>query len=348
MERYENYRLEDFLMDDEFRKWADSGAPLSGTPWENIIWLYPDKKEAIEKAALLSREWKKRPSSLSDNQLRHDIDQILAGIEKKEKALRPQWSGWMRYAAVLLLAVAGIGYYWSNRSVSTFSPPDAVAKRDLIEVFNSAKEDQTITLPDGSTVILSPGSQITYSDRFSNELMRNVNLMGAAFFDVKRDTLRPFSVYTGKIITRVLGTSFTIRSGIKDVSVTVNTGKVAVLRDDEKSEELLLTPNQKAVYLDSAQTLTKMLAEVPVLVAGPDLAVQNGFDETPASAVFRTLERAYGISIQFDEKMLEECYVTLPFREEPFYQKLDILCRTIKATYEVTNNGIVIKSAGCK
>ncbi len=344
MERYKNYKLEDFLLDEAFRAWVHSGVSLSGTLWEDLVRYYPEKKEMVEKAVLLLREWKSQPSSLSDEQLFRDIDAILADIDKPET--RSLWHSWIRYAAMLLLTVGGLGYYWYSRPSP--DPVAVTAEEGSVELFNGEKADKTIRLPDGSLVKLSPGSQITYSKGFEQAAMRNVNLVGEAFFDVKRDTLRPFSVYAGGITTRVLGTSFTVRSGARDVSVTVNTGKVAVSRAGNESAPLVLTPNQKAVYLASEQTFTKMLAEVPVMVDEEELKERFVFDGEPAGTIFRVLEKAYGISIQFDETMLRDCYVTLPFREEPFYQKLDILCRTIKATYRVTDDGVIIESAGCE
>lgn len=111
---------------------------------------------------------------------------------------------------------------------------------------------------------------------------------------------------------------------------------------------MVLTPNQKAVYVASAQTLTKTLAEVPVIVFQEELKGRFAFDGEPAGSIFKALEKAYGIPIHFDETALKECFVTLPFREEPFYQKLDILCRTINASYKVTDDGVIIQSGGCE
>ena len=55
-------------------------------------------------------------------------------------------------------------------------------------------------------------------------------MKGKAFFDIARDTSQPFVVYANETITKVLGTSFTIKAfeGEKDVEVSVKTGKVAV------------------------------------------------------------------------------------------------------------------------
>src|SRR5690606_14332062 len=62
-------------------------------------------------------------------------------------------------------------------------------------------------LPDGSRVVLNSRSSITYSTDFGNG-QREMFLLGEAFFEVAKDTLRPFIVHTGNLSTRALGTSF--------------------------------------------------------------------------------------------------------------------------------------------
>ncbi len=348
MEKYIRYKLEDFLLDDSFRAWVHAGAVLHGSVWGDLLQRYPEKKEVVEKAIVLVKEWKRPSSSLSDEQMYRDIDAILTDISREKTIRRPLWYRWTGYAAVALLTLGIAGYFFTSRPLDTQDTATAIHGPSPIEVFNSGQADQVISLPDGSSVRLSPGSRVTYSAEFADEAMRNVNLTGEAFFDVRRDTLRPFSVYTGDLTTRVLGTSFTVRSGGKDISVTVNTGKVAVSKSGEESEPLVLTPNQKAVYRSSEQTLIKTLAEAPVIVDQEELKGRFVFDEEPAGNIFRALEKAYGIAIQFNPAALKDCYVTLPLGEEPFYQKLAVLCRTIKATYQVTDEGIWIESEGCQ
>lgn len=348
MERYIDYKLEDFLLDDSFRKWVYSGAVLSGTSWENLLWQYPHKRETFEKAIVVVREWKNPPSSLTDEQMYRDIDTILSDIDKKEKVSPSLGYRWIGYAAMVLLTLGIVGYFVYVRQSAPSDQVAGMPKADFVEVFNSDKVDKIITLPDGSLVKLSPGSQVSYGAGFADAVMRNVNLIGEAFFDVKRDVKRPFSVYSGGITTRVLGTSFTVRSGARDVSVTVNTGRVSVSRSGKESDPMVLTPNQKAVYLTSEQTLTRTLAEVPVMVHQEELKGRFAFDGEPAGNIFQALEKAYGIPIKYNGDVLKDCFVTLPFREEPFYQKLDILCRTIKATYKVADDGVTIESEGCE
>lgn len=345
MEKYATYTLEDFMLDDAFRKWVNAGGVLRGSVWEQVVHLYPEKIELIDEAALLLRQLKNQPTAISDEQVMRDIRAIMHHVEGKETVVRPMWRRWTGYAAAAVL-LAGLGTYLLTgqtgrvgEEISYFND-----SQDLKYV-NSGRDQKEVTLPDGSMVRLLPGSEVIYR---SQPAGRDVQLAGEAFFQVKRDTLRPFSVFSGGLTTRVLGTSFTIKPEGKDVSVTVATGKVSVSKAGEESSPLVLMPNQRAVYHNADKKIVKTLAEAPVVVNREQLQTRLVFDEEPAGNIFRALQKAYNIPISFDEAALRNCQVTLPFREEPFFQKLDVLCRTIGAKYTVTGGGVRIESNGCE
>ena len=77
-----------------------------------------------------------------------------------------------------------------------------------------------------------------YPETFKGE-QRNVTLLkGNAFFDITKDPKHPFVIQSGKLKTKVLGTSFHIRMEEKECSVAVVTGKVEV-RYNNKLENLI-------------------------------------------------------------------------------------------------------------
>jgi ferric-dicitrate binding protein FerR (iron transport regulator) len=86
-----------------------------------------------------------------------------------------------------------------------------------------------------------------------------VYLTGEAFFEVAKDANKPFFVHANQVITKVLGTSFTVRAVADAPTVTVNvkTGRVAVFlansQEDaqqaqtKKLEGLVLSPGERVV-----------------------------------------------------------------------------------------------------
>jgi hypothetical protein len=148
-----------------------------------------------------------------------------------------------------------------------------------------------------------------------------------------------------------VGTSFKISSSGTNVSVAVKTGKVAVYRmqeaESDHKENLLLTPNQKAEYLAEKNLISKKLVENPVVLQGQEEILKFDFIDAPASGIFDSLEKAYGIHIRYEAEAFNNCNITIPFREEPFFTKLDIICRTIEAKYEIVGNDVIISGKGC-
>src|SRR5699024_11202875 len=130
---------------------------------------------------------------------------------------------------------------------------------------NPTGQSSRIVLADGSTIWLSAASSLRYPKRFGDSL-RSVYLKGEAFFDVTHNPGKPFIVHSGQLQTKVLGTSFNIRSfnSENDIQVTVATGRVSVGRNDDSTNDqteyidpmTTLTPNQQLVFNKNTQTGT--------------------------------------------------------------------------------------------
>ncbi|MGY4385093.1 transmembrane sensor [Pedobacter sp. UYP24] len=92
-------------------------------------------------------------------------------------------------------------------------------------------EVKKITLPDGTLIWMNADTKIQLISDFKATGLRKLKLeYGEAFFKVKRDKLRPFSISTGLYVTTVLGTSFNIRCypEMNSYKVAVASGKVKV------------------------------------------------------------------------------------------------------------------------
>jgi len=215
-------------------------------------------------------------------------------------------------------------------------------------------------LPDQSVVELAPDSRIAYPNNFDSNNTRDVYLSGEAFFKVTKNPARPFRVFANEIVTKVLGTSFIVRSFEADtvIQVTVKTGKVSVYSqanktklDDSSSQYsgIILTPNQELVYKRLEQQFQKSLLANPAEIIPRGGDQENMvYDEAPLEKVFGQLGKNYGINIVYDVELLKKCTVTADLRNESFYRKLDLICKAIGADYEIIDGQIVIVTKGCK
>jgi ferric-dicitrate binding protein FerR (iron transport regulator) len=267
---------------------------------------------------------------------------------------------WRVAAAILLLLATGAVLYFAQHvftpaeeSVAVHNFGQKYTGIQLIE--NKTNIPRLVTLDDGSEVTLQPGSELRVAGEFTHN-KREVYLTGEAFFHVKRDTLRPFLVYANEVITKVLGTSFTVKAhkGARQTTVAVMTGKVSVSTNPEviqkkhTTQEVILTPNQEAVYNRAINKVTKKLVDVPRIVLEKPTLFEMNYDATPVSKIFEVLEENYGVEIIYDEKILSECFLTTSMSDEGLYQRIEIICKAIGSEYKIQDTTITITGKGCQ
>jgi ferric-dicitrate binding protein FerR (iron transport regulator) len=223
--------------------------------------------------------------------------------------------------------------------------------RSWQSITNHTGLSASYTLPDSSTVILEPNSSLKLSSEF-NKLIREVQLEGEGFFEVTPSAEKPFLVYTQGVTTKVLGTSFTIRSYHDDtkVSVAVRTGKVSVYAKPSpsaRSEEIILTPNQEIIFDKAEKVVAKRIVEKPEPIIPAEEIERMRFEDAPIKEVFEAIERVYGVEIQYDEGQFAFCTITTTVSGGGLYDRLDIITRTIGARYEQDENRIIVSGDGC-
>jgi transmembrane sensor len=285
---------------------------------------------------------------------------ILSKLSTQIGAIRPQTRRKMhkrifRYAATFALLALAVYYliglnFPGKQEISErqeFLSDDA-----MIHVVNETASNQKILLKDGSYVLLEPGSELSYPENFQEN--RKVHLKGEAFFQVTSNKKHPFYVYSGNLTTHVVGTSFRVNASDDKgkITVSVKTGKVSVYSKKpsepsiKKTHELMLSPNQEAIYDPVKEELSQRIIDKPQVIPNtPDLKMK--FKNTPATEIFDALEKAYGIDLQFNRDALSECTLTTDLSEEGFYQRIEALCHALNAEYHVTEASVIIKSNGC-
>ncbi len=223
------------------------------------------------------------------------------------------------------------------------------------EIIANGNKPRSVALEDGTKITLQPHSKIKVKNFFGAE-KREVYLEGEAFFEVAHDKEHPFFVYTGEITTKVLGTSFTINAKDlkKSIEVSVKTGRVSVTKTQKKSssplhiltEEIILTPNQKAIY-DGSDVMAALVEKPQRIIKEGNNQLLMRFDEEHVVTILTTIEEAYGVDIVFDEEQLSKCLLTTTLSDEDLYDRLNIICKAIHGSYELNGTQIIIESKGC-
>lgn len=225
---------------------------------------------------------------------------------------------------------------------------------------NTSGKSLSVVLPDGSTVALEPKSALYYSaNKFSQS--REVYLEGQGYFKVAKNPGVPFYVYYKEIVTKVLGTSFTIKSNkfSGEPEISVLTGKVKVYENadvvnvPQENASVIVVPNQKAVYQAGKKIFKAQLVDdpKPILVnddeQGPDQTAKTfdfNFKNVKLTDVFNTIEQAYGIQISLNNETLGKSIFSGDVTKDNLFNKLSIICTSTNSTYEIDGTRVLIKS----
>lgn len=376
-----HYTVEDFATDDRFVSWVLNDDQEAGAFWRQYLQEHPGARPVAERARILLLNLVRTQKKL--NRARQ-VDRLWAGIDARTHESGPvpppaqdPVSAYMggpvtgngrarrhnAMVAVSLIALSAVaGVLWLQRPV-TGRPPAAVFQAPVaggfIERHNETGRRDTVDLSDGTRVILEDRSRLSYKHSYPGDSAREVFLEGEAYFAVAKNPSQPFFVHANEVVTRVLGTSFRVKAYAADrnILVSVTEGKVSVystLAADQKTAArqdingVVLTSNQQVLYTRNDNAFSRSLVEAPAPVHALPRADVFSYQNANMSEVFGTLQDAYEVEILFPKETMENCYLSVTLKDEPLFEKLSIICKTIGATYELIDGKIVIDSKGCR
>jgi ferric-dicitrate binding protein FerR (iron transport regulator) len=373
MNQYKEYSLEDFVLDARFQDWVRYKRSPDNLIWQKYQLENSHQSHDIRQArALLESVYRHYEADIHESEIDFEIQELLTKVRsEKEVSLEGsnvRIAGWKRpffgrisaYQAAAVIAVGlGLAFLINHYNFRETAYQSLVSGKQLEEIRNDSDEDKVVLLTDGSKVTLQPNSMLSFPENFMAD-KREVYLSGEAFFQVSKDSKRPFFVYANELVTKVLGTSFMINAAdaAHKTTVEVREGKVSVFKQDDFKRAdlrkalplkgLVLTANQKVVFETENSDMLKTLSDKPEIVVQDESPKTFDFVNTPASSVLADLKSAYQIDIIFDKELLAECPVTASLNRQSLFEKLNIICEVIEARYEIIDGQIVVYSRGCK
>ncbi|MGV9011795.1 MAG: FecR domain-containing protein [Flavobacteriales bacterium] len=261
-------------------------------------------------------EWSLNASALPEVDVEAAWQKVQARIAGKAAdgrvlRLRP-----MRRSAPWLAAAAVVGgLFFAMRIL--FAPGT--------QAWSTADAVTHTVLKDSSRAVLSPYSEMTAS--IGNE--RSITLKGQAYFEVARDTTKPFTVRSGDVLVTVLGTGFEVSaydtSG--SIQVKVRHGHVRVETNDS---ELELLAGDAASYDRATHRLSRVA--LPSSVVWGDRILQ--FEEASMTEVVQRLESIYDVRIDLGNPAIGTCRLTADFDNESIDRILGVIADTFGITVQ--------------
>ena len=248
---------------------------------------------------------------------------------------------WLKMAAMwaiplILLGAAAWFYSVATERAKLYSEVVFMHK------FTAYGERSMIILPDSSKVWLNGGSSLIYPSRFVSA-ERNVCLTGEAYFEVKKDKSRPFTVDVNQMKLKVLGTTFNVFSypDNPQIVATLETGKIQITVANKK-KPYILEPNEQLV-LDSKTGDVELHN-----VNAPDFSVWRVpslyFEETKLIYAFQQIERTYNVKIHVQNSHYNNQTIRAHFNSDETIEGIMAVIKMLipAINYEIEGNDIFI------
>ena len=277
--------------------------------------------------------------------------QIAGEDEVVETRTFPLKRLWLYAGGIAAMLLISIGLYYQFRQEPRLAPV-AVAGETTIKYTNNQKKVIPYSLPDQTQIWLHPGASIAYSSAFTAKQQREVTFEGEAFFDVSRDTTRPFIIRSGTLITEVLGTSFNVvaYADQPDYRVSVVTGSVSVSAATGKkdADRIILKPHQQVIFEKSTSQMTLMDVAAKPTHYEAWQPVSMSFTNATLADIAERLQKTFRIRIKIDNPALRQCSLKADFDDQNLPEILEMINTLMGTTYEIEKDQIVISGEGCE
>lgn len=232
------------------------------------------------------------------------------------------WTRWLSAAAMVAMLVLAARWFFQPASTT----------------YLAQAQPEQILLADSSRTVLFPGSKL----KETMGKQRAISLQGRAYFEVRRDEQRPFTVDAGDLRVTVLGTAFEVADydTAAYASVRVRNGHVRVVAGADTMD--LLAGDH--VRYDKQRHLLERRPAPPMEVYG--LRVLK-FEGAPMARVVEQLEAMYQVRITLGNERIANCRLTAEFNDEPIGSILDVIAQTFGLTVTDVTGTFKLEGDGC-
>ena len=229
----------------------------------------------------------------------------------------------------------------SNRGIVYEEHGKGVVTEEYNKLTTPVGGEYSLVLSDGTKVFLNADSELKYPVEFSDG-KRIVDLKGEAYFEVHKDSLRPFVVRVNGAEVTVLGTSFNVNTYGDDgqIYTTLVNGSVRVSSVKNGQAEVLKPGMQSVMDVQSGQLTVR---EVDV---EPYVAWREGrfvFRAMTLDLIMRQLQRWYDFEVFYQNPELKDYEFRGVIKRDMDLDKvLSVIKVTTNVDFEVKGKVITI------
>jgi ferric-dicitrate binding protein FerR (iron transport regulator) len=350
------YTKQDLINDASFRRWARGNATIEEIAhWDKWV----QQREANRQKAVWAqaeitgynftgppdnqkaKEWRRLQEELerSPGAAIHDIS------EAKNRLPTLNW--FLKVAAIVLIGLGiGWGVYWSD----SYTNLTEDAASQIVTVKTAFGEKKTISLSDGSQMIVNANSAISYTTGKSTKKEMVVDLQGEAYFDIAprpASSDKVFRVCTKDGNVSVLGTKFSVSTREENTAVALKEGLVSIHPLQQASSadgsQTQLHPGELGRFYTSKPTVKIEKVNVDVYTSWA-----NGkliFDKTPLTVVAQRIEQTFGVEVAFRNASLHKRTISGAIENSSLDIITEGLSQTLMVPVKKENNIVYIGTA---
>lgn len=198
--------------------------------------------------------------------------------------------------------------------------------------------EYVLVLADETKIWLNSESRITYPVAFAGKT-RQITLEGEAYFEIAKDTTKPFIVHTDAFDIRVTGTQFNVRTYPGEpYSTTLTEGKVQLERAGTIDQ---LKPGQQAILRDNRIEIRNVDTEEAIAWRYETFS----FKQRSLESILNELSRWYDINIFYQNPEVKTYHFTAWFkRSSSIEEVIGILEKTNKIKMQLQGKTITVKT----
>ena len=339
---YSGFSTEDFLADEYFQQWVLHPGREDDLFWQEFLRTHPHQLATVTEAKALLHglqfENDQRETAKQEEEVWNRIQRTRQAAQQPALVGRaqqtvPLWRHpvYLRAAAVFtgLLICAVLFFYWQSYSRTE-------------RYTTGYGEVKSITLPDGSEVVLNGNSTLRHAARWNGEGTREVQLEGEAFFKViHKQNHQKFVVRTASpMAVEVLGTEFVVRSRPTGARVVLSTGKVR-LHLDQASREVTMRPGEMVELDGSKAGYTQKTVNTEQFTSFRQRKLL--LKDTPIREMVVLLRDTYGIEVQVPDPAVLDQKISGSIPADNVNSILFVLSQSFGYQVEKEGNRMILK-----
>lgn len=309
------YTSEELLFNTSFHRWARGDAGTEETEeWNRWVQENERNRDEARKALEMISGFRFAEPEMPDldeewsavrNRLKHPNRTNAGNSRILTGGYDLKW--FFRVAAILLVVFLASWFVLPDYFTGDPEEAEQVVVQTIATDFG---EKKTISLSDGSRIVLAAGSRLTYTSDWLARPTKRIKLEGEALFSIVPSPAgaRPkFVVDTEDGSAAVWGTKFSVSTYGKGTRIVLEEGEVRVnvAGLEEKMDHLKMTPGQLANFTRSDRNISVEIVNPAVYNSwASDKLV---FDNTPISYLVERIQRTYDVEIEImDQEVLDK------------------------------------------